>query len=407
MVTNCDLAYPLVDRAQDLHTRGCMQSFKLLFVIDSLGTGGAEHTLAERLPHLARFNITPIVVSLRHRRDGVQQDLQRQGFDVRILNATGLLSQVLALRKIIRNERPDLIRTVLFHADLAGRLAAIGSRTRLVSSLVNTDYAEVRRSDPNFNQIKFQLARLLDSWTARYLTTHLHANSNAVRAAAIRDLRLLAENVTVIEEAREPKRLGQPSPERRRARLQLGLHEHQKVIVNVARQDYQKGHRYLLEAIGTLLLAYPQLVLLVAGRTGDVSQDLERLHRQLGLGKHVIFLGHRTDVPEILAAADLFVFPSLYEGLPGAVIEAMALGLPIVATDIDPVRETVQEGRNAILVKPASATELAKAIAQLLGDQETSFAFAQRSREIFAERFTLERGLEREIELYHQVLSLP
>jgi glycosyltransferase involved in cell wall biosynthesis len=274
--------------------------------------------------------------------------------------------------------------------------------------LVNTDYAEIRWSDPNLNKIKFRLARLLDSWTARYLTTHIHANSNAVRAAAIRDLRLPAEHITVIEEVREPKRLGQPSPERRwRARLQFGLHEHQKVLVNVGRQDYQKGHRYLLEAIGTLLPAHPQLVLLVAGRTGDVSQDLERLHRQLRLGKHVCFLGHRTDVPEILAAADLFVFPSLYEGLPGAVIEAMALGLPIVAADIDPVREAVQEGRNAILVKPASAAELAKAIGRLLGDQETAFAFARRSREIFAERFTLERSLEREIELYHQMLLPP
>lgn len=384
-----------------------MKSLKLLFVIDSLGTGGAERDLAERLPQLARFNIAPIVVSLRQRREGVQQDLQRQGFDVRILNKTGLLSQVLALRKIIRDERPDLIHTVLFHADLAGRLAAIRSRTKLLSSLVNTDYAEMRRNDPNLNRMKFHLARLLDSWTARYLTTHIHANSNAVKAAAIRDLRIPPAKITVIEGAREADRLGQPSAERRRCtRLQLGLQEDQEVLVNVGRQDYQKGHRYLLEAVGKLIPTHPRLVLLVAGRSGDVSPDLERLHQQLCLGKHVCFLGHRNDVPDILASADLFVFPSLYEGLPGAVIEAMALGLPVVASDIDPVRETVQEGRNAILVKPASSDELAMAIERLLEDHETAYVFAQRSREIFQDRFTLDRSMIREIELYHQVLSL-
>jgi glycosyltransferase involved in cell wall biosynthesis len=384
-----------------------MKQLKLLFVIDSLGTGGAERDLAERLPELARFGIAPIVVSLRQRADGVQRDLQRQGFDLRILKNTGLLSQVLALRKIIRDERPDLIRTVLFRADLAGRLAAIGSRTKLLSKLVSTEYAEIRRNDPNLNRMKFRLARLLDGWTARYLTTHIHANSNAVKAAAIRDLRIPPAKITVIEGAREPHRLGQPgAARRRRARLRLGLEEGQEVLVNVGRQDYPKGQRYLLEAVGKLIPAHPHLVLLVAGRSGDVSPNLERLHQQLCLGKHVRFLGHRNDVPDILASADLFVFPSLYEGLPGAVIEAMALGLPVVASDIDPVRETVQEGRNAILVEPACSVALAMAIERLLEDHETARVFARRSREIFEERFTLERSMAREIELYHRLLSL-
>ncbi len=383
-----------------------MTSLKILFVIDSLGTGGAERDLAETLSQLCRFNVKPIVVSLRPREEGVQADLQRQGFDVRILNVSGLIGRVVALRKIIRTDRPDVMQTSLFHSDLAGRLAAIGTCVKVISRLANTDYDELRLHDPNINTVRFRLARLIDGWTARHLTHHIYANSNAVKTAAMRDLRVLSEHITVIEGCRDSARLGLPGAQRRKlARARLGFGGDQEVLVTVGRQDYQKGQQYLLEAVAALVSSRPRLVLLVAGRSGDVSEQLERLRERLGLKDHVRFLGHREDIPEILAAADLFVFPSFYEGLPGAVVEAMALGLPIVASDIDPVRETVEENRNALLVKPASPSELASAIERLLEDRETAQAFGKRGREIFEERFTLAKSLGRLEAFYRQVAS--
>ena len=271
-----------------------MNSLKVMFVIDSLGTGGAEYDLWEKLPWLASFDITPLVVSLRARSDGVQQDVQRQGFDVRILNERRLLSRVLALRRIIRTEQPDVIRTVLFHADIVGRLAAIGTGIPVLSRIVNTDYAQIRRKDPNLDKIRFSLARVLDRWTALHLTARLYANSNAVKTSAVRDLGIPAAKIAVIGEAREPHRLGEPGVERRRrARLQLGLEADQAVLVNVGRQDYQKGQRYLLEAVSKLLPAHPRLAVLIAGRSGDASDALERMRQQLRLSDNVIFLGHR------------------------------------------------------------------------------------------------------------------
>ena len=384
-----------------------MQNLKILFVIDSLGTGGAERDLAEKLSQLARFNVTPIVVSLRRREEGVQEDLQRLGFDVRILNTSGLIGRLMGVRRILRTERPDVIQTVLFHSDLVGRLAAIGTSAKVISRLVNTDYDKIRVHDPSVRPFRFRMARLIDSWTARHLTHQIYANSNAVKTAAMRDLRIPPEKITVLEESRDASRLGHPSYQRRKlARVRLGIDENQEVLVNIGRQDYQKGQRYLLEAMAMLISTRPRLVLLVAGRSGDVSGELERLRDRLGLKERVCFLGHREDVPEILAAADLFVFPSFYEGLPGAVIEAMALGLPIVASDIDPVRETVEEGRNALLVKPGSPSELASAIERLLEDRLTAQAFGRRGREIFDERFTLEQSMPRLLAFYRQVVSL-
>ena len=113
--------------------------------------------------------------------------------------------------------------------------------------------------------------------------------------------------------------------------------------------------------------------------------------------------GYREDVPDLLAAADVFVFPSIFEGLGGALIEAMALGLPIVASDLAAVREVVEEGRNAVLVPSSSPRALADALDALLDDRRRAAAFGARSREIFIERFTADRSTRRMIELYRGV----
>ncbi|MBM3790027.1 MAG: glycosyltransferase [Acidobacteria bacterium] len=383
-----------------------MTKLKILFVIDSLGTGGAERDLAEELPQLVRFQVEPVVVVLRPREEGVQAGLQRRGFDVRILRAQGVPTRVWALRRLIRIERPDVIQTVLFHSDIAGRLAAVGTSARVVSRLVNTDYSEMRLHDPTIRAMRFRLARWIDGWTARHLTHHIYANSNAVKDAAVRDLAVPAKKITVMNQGRDPVRLGEPGAQRKRsARTRLGLGEDQEVLVNVGRQDHQKGQKHLLEAVAMLVSTRPRLVCLVAGRSGDVSCELQTLRNRLGLQDQVLFLGHREDIPEILAAADVFVLPSFYEGLPGAVIEAMALGLPIVASDIDPIRETVEEGRNAFLVKPGSSVALASAMERILEDRQTARALGGRSREIFEERFTLERSMVRLLEFYRQTVS--
>lgn len=117
------------------------------------------------------------------------------------------------------------------------------------------------------------------------------------------------------------------------------------------------------------------------------------------------FLGHREDVPEIMAAADLFVFPSFYEGLPSAVIVPMALGLLIVASNIGPIRETLEDGRNAILIRLGSPVELASAIKGVLEEGQRAQAFGRRSREIFEESFTLKQSMRQLMVFYQHVIA--
>ncbi|MCC6457175.1 MAG: glycosyltransferase family 4 protein [Caldilineaceae bacterium] len=378
---------------------------KVLYVINGLGTGGAERSLAELLPYFRRAGISPTIACFYRRAEGVENQVIAQGFPVKFLDEHRRLpARVAALRRLIAAEQPEIIHTTIFEADLVGRLAAIGSRCKVLTSLVNTSYDRVRLNDPNVSRNKLRLVQLLDGWTARHLTDHFHAITHTVKQSAMQSLGISAERITVIERGRDPARLGENSAERHvAARHRLGLDDGCLVLLNVGRQEFQKGQRYLVEAIAQLAPTRPRLVLLIAGRQGNASAELQGLCRQKKVIDQVRFLGHRDDIPELLAAADLFVFPSLYEGLGTALIEAMALGLPIVASKIPAIAEVVEEGKNALLVQPASPVELANAIDTLLTDSNRAARFSQQSRDIFENRFTLERSASRMVELYHRI----
>jgi len=378
----------------------------VLYVIDSLGTGGSERSLAELLGPLAREGVRPVIAALRQRTHGVEQHVVEAGFDVRFIRSTSRLGRIRAVRRLVASERPDLVHTTLFESDVAGRVGAVGLGVPVVSSLVNTSYDPVRLRDPNVRANRLRLVRMVDGWTARHLTDHFHAITRVVKEAAVRDLRIPAARITVIERGRDPDRIGAPDPGRRdRARGRLGLSPQDEVLVNVGRQEFQKGQRHLIGAMVELTRIRPNAVLLIAGRRGRASADLERLWRETELGDRVRFLGFIEDVPEVLAAADIFVFPSIYEGLGGALIEAMGSGLPIVASEIDATLEVLEPGRNAILVPPSSASHLAGAVLRLLREEDTRRGFGLRSRAIFEERFTLEESVRRMAAMYETVVA--
>jgi glycosyltransferase involved in cell wall biosynthesis len=182
-----------------------------------------------------------------------------------------------------------------------------------------------------------------------------------------------------------------------------GLQADDEVIVNVGRQEFQKGQTHLLEAMASLVSRRPRIRLLIAGRDGNATAALRAEHERLGLGDRVRFLGYREDVPEILAAADLFVFPSLFEGAGGALIEAMGIGLPVVATDIPSTREVA--GECALLVPPASAAGLAAGIEELLDDPVRARDSGRCGSEVFGRRFTLEGSARRMTAVYRAVIG--
>lgn len=378
---------------------------KVLYVINGLGTGGAERSLAEMLPMLVERGVEPTVVCLYRRQEGVERSVIDAGIPVRFIDGTSLPMRVAQLRRLLKQHRPDLVHTTIFESDLVGRLACAGTGIPVLTSLVNTSYDPVRLQDPNVNARRLRAVQLLDGWTARHLTAHFHAITHAVKDSAVRDLGIPAEAVTVVERGRDAGRLGAPSPDRRaRSRLRLGLEPAADVVVAAGRQEYQKGHRYLFEALPALQGEHPRLVVLMAGRTGHSTPELTRLHAELPAPERVRFLGHRDDLPDVLAAADVFVFPSLYEGLGGVVIEAMALGLPIVASDLPTLREVLGPD-TAEFAPVASPYDLAHSIDTLLNDSERRTRYGQDSATRFTEMFNLPRSADRVVSLYSRVTA--
>ena len=374
---------------------------RILFVIDSLGPGGAERSLVDSLPALDEAGLRPTIACLRSAKEGFETEARQRGTDVRILTRSSRFGRILELRQMIRALRPGLVHTTLFESDVIGRIAAVGTGVSVSTSLVSTPYDPIRLDDPNLKRWKLEITRLIDGWTARHLSKRFHAISEAAKEAAIEDLGIPPGPVTVIPRGRDFTQLGKARPEHRsRVRHQLALGSGDQVLINVGRQEYAKGQKHLLEAMHLLVSERPHLILLIVGREGNASEELLGLVAQLRLESRVRFLGHRSDVGDLLAAADVFVFPSLYEGLGGAILEAMARGLPIVASDIPALREAT-DPNGARLVPRGSATALAEAIDELLADPQEREAMSvknlRRSR-----AFDLDTITKRMTEFYRE-----
>ncbi len=181
-----------------------------------------------------------------------------------------------------------------------------------------------------------------------------------------------------------------------RIRREFSIDGEEKVVTIVGRLDEWKGHRFFLEAAQKVLTHLHAIKFLVVG-DGVLRNELEALSRELGIVDNVIFCGHRTDIPEILAGSDILVSASLAEHFGRVIIEAMAMAKPVVGTRAGGVPEIVIEGETGILVESASSEELARAIRSLLVDSERAremgFAGLNRVRDCFSiEKHT--RGIE-------------
>jgi glycosyltransferase involved in cell wall biosynthesis len=227
------------------------------------------------------------------------------------------------------------------------------------------------------------------------------AVSEAVAAAMRAKYPAYAERVSVIiNGVHSPEGL----PRRDEVRADLGLGDAVVGII-VARLDRLKGHDALLRALGLLRNEASRVVLLVAG-DGPERESLERLAGELKLApEQVRFLGFRTDVSDLLSAADFFALPSHTEGLPLSVLEAMAHGLPVVATPVGGIPEIVTEGESGILVPVDEPEALARTIARLVQDAGLRRSMGEAGARAARERFSFD-GMARQYEaLYDQLLS--
>ncbi|MHB8095867.1 MAG: glycosyltransferase family 4 protein [Candidatus Aminicenantales bacterium] len=175
------------------------------------------------------------------------------------------------------------------------------------------------------------------------------------------------------------------------------------LVVAVSRLHRQKGVAYLLKAVPFISRELPAAKVAIAGG-GPLQEAMAAEIRRLGIGDAALLLGERADAREILAAADVFVLPSLWEGLPYVLVEAAALGMPIVATDIEGVREVIRSGATGILVPAKNPAALAAAVILLLGDRDLAHKLGENARREIPGRFSVGRMIAETGSLYEEVL---
>ena len=383
-------------------------TIRAVIAIDSLGGGGAEMALARMLPGLRDRGIEAMVVCLKERDVGVSASVAASGVPVLHLRSRRLVGRVRELRRLLRARRPDLLHTTLFDASLVGRLAARGLGVPVLTSLVNDAYGPARWADPAIRPWRLRLVQLVDGWTARTMTHHSHAITEAVADAATEQLGIDRSTITVIGRGHDPRR-GTGGEQSRGVpiRDELGIGPDDPVVLAVGRHEYQKGHEHLLEATAVLRQRHPGLAVLIAGREGSRTAQLRAAVEQRDLADVVRLLGYRSDVGELLGTANVFAFPSLYEGLGNALIEAMAAGLPAVVSDLPALREVVGDHGGALFTSPGDADDLATAITTILADRNLANELGARNRTRFQERFTLDGVMDETAALYRRLASTP
>ncbi len=381
---------------------------RILYLIPSLGrSGGAEQAVAALAGPLTERGVELDVVTLKAE-SGYAGDMVDQvvddGATVSWLAPAHRLRQIGELRTIVRDRRPDLVHTTLFEADLVGRIGGRAARTPVVSSLVNVAYGPEQRANPALKPWKLEAVRWVDGVTGLGVR-RFHALSPHVASVMGRRLRIRPDRIDVIPRGRDPDQLGPADPDRRRrVRIALGIGDDQHLVVAVARHEFQKGLDVLVAAWPNVRAALPRAELRIGGRSGSQTAALEAAAARQGADSGLAWLGGRTDVPDLMVAADAFVVPSRWEGFGSVLVEAMALGTPLVASDIDPVRGVVGSDW-ARLVPPDRPEALAAAIVETLRQPATETARrAQWARSRFERSYSIGVVADATVAFYERAL---
>jgi glycosyltransferase involved in cell wall biosynthesis len=372
----------------------------VMHVIDSMHGGGAETSILEVAPILTKRGIRTSIVTLFADDGGLEDRLDAVGLKRIRLKHRDPLGLTLELRNLICSEHPDLLHTTLLFANLTGRVAGQTVRLPVVTTLANQDYGREHRKNSHYGSWSVRAVHAADMLTVP-LTTRFHAISKDVARVMSRRLRIPKDRIQVVYRGRDPARLGTPSLDRRlRARAALSIDAKAPVVLSVGRLDQQKGVDTTIDAFRRLLERVPDAMLIVAGRPGNASALVEAKARNYPA---IRLLGHRTDVPDLMCAADVLSFPSRWEGLGGTLVEAMALRLAIVASDIPPLVETIGDV-GWPMVRPDDGQALAEGLASLLrpGAENDVRKTAGESR--FREFFTAEAAADGMAGLYRNVL---
>jgi glycosyltransferase involved in cell wall biosynthesis len=369
-------------------------ALKIVFVITELEVGGAERCLVNLATRIDRARFEPIAVSLAPRpapgEDSLVVQLEQAEVPVHFLDRHSVWQFPAATRQLtglLKELRPDLVQTFLFHANVAAATAARRAAVRRV-------LAGIRVADPRRwrSWIERWACRNVDRFVCVSEAVARHCRSHGYPEAK---LAVIANGVDAAEFAQAtPIDL-----------VDLGVPAGRRALVFIGRLDRQKGLDDLLAACPQLFEQLSGHDLLIVG-DGPLRAVLMQQAARLGVSSRVHFTGWRADVPAILAAADLLVLPSHWEGMPNVVLEAMAAGKPVVATRVEGVEEALGASARDQCVAVGSQEELVQRIVHFAQAVHLARDVGQANQQRAKCDFSLEAMVTRYEELYESLRPL-
>lgn len=364
---------------------------RVSLLITDLNVGGAEKAMLSLALGLKRDRWQVSVINLGGE-EPLAAELRRAGLEVTCLGVSKR-KPVQAIRHLaaaLRKQKPEILQCFMFHANVAGRLAARLARVPWVLGGLR-----VAEHEKSWHLIVDRLTNRLASGSV--------CVSEGVKRFSITYGGLAQSRLTVIPNGVNTAPIDTATPLDRKT---LGLNAKQHIALFIGRLDAQKGLPYLLDAAEIVASKQPDWHLVMIGREGSESDYFrEKVESSRVLARHVHWLGFRTDVAAMLKAADVLVLPSLWEGMPNVVLEAMACGRAVIGTDVEGTGELVIDGETGWLVPPESVDKLAEAMLAAANEPRTTEKRGRAGRLRVEEGFTLERTIAAYDRLWTSVLG--
>jgi glycosyltransferase involved in cell wall biosynthesis len=373
---------------------------RVLLFTDTVQFAGTERHMLDLACGLVEECIDPWIACPG--RSVLADRASKAGITVFPIEPSGRLDgkAIAAVRRLVRSGEVEIVHAHNGRTALTSALAlARAGRGRLIKTQHFLEPAHLSRTG-----IKAILSDAGHRWVNARIA-HIIAISEAVRAAMLTRGEAPVSKITVVPNGIATPDLDALTP-RDEMRTNLGVAADAPLIVSVARLEREKDVASLIAALPQVVEAHPTAVCAIVG-DGTQEPVLRGQIRSLGLDHVVRLLGYRADPLSVVRASDLFVLPSLAEPFGLVLLEAMALGKPVIATNAGGPREIVRVGETGLLVPPANSAALAQAICSLLGAPEKSLHMGKTGQERFQDCYTRERMAQATAALYRRTLNLP
>ncbi|MBL7843314.1 MAG: glycosyltransferase [Cyclobacteriaceae bacterium] len=365
---------------------------RVAFIVGTLQTGGIERTVTDWCLYLkANTTWEPMIICLLKRNGPFLDILEKNGIIVKEckVHQRGF---TIRLKRLLQELNPDVVHSQVAFSMPWQVLGILWSGSRRI---IFTQQNEYQNWNPLMARLRLRLYFLIffpfiDQYTC--VSERVKDSLSALSGKSPHQFLVIPNSVNTD--------IFFPDPEKReQQRLQLKVEPSTFLAGMVARFSIQKGHQYLIEAIRMLKEKKVEGKFLLVG-VGDLENEIHALVKQYGLSEDVLFYGQATAVNHLLQALDCFILSSLWEGMPLALLEAMASGVPVIATDVAGTREVLKHQENGILIPSRSPESIVEAFVQLKESPELRKKLSQQALTFIREKYSVEANMKVYISLY-------